>query len=128
MKVQKEFMISVDRLYPTESIASISPTTINKLKESISKDGSNTEIFVIEYKGNYYVIKGHHQLLAASGQGINTVRVFLVDSQDLSFYSNPSNIEYTLSSIGLSTLYDFEAIGGITYSEYPNLYSKAEDK
>lgn len=126
MKFQKEFMISVNELYPTESLASISPNRIAKLRELISKDGSNTEIIVIEYNNNYYVVRGHHQWLAASGMGIDKVRVFLVDYHDLSFFSKPSNIEKTLSSIGLSTLYDFEAIGGISYSEYPCLYSKTE--
>ena len=127
MIIKNELIINVNELYPTESIASVSPSKINRLRNFISKDGSNTEIFVIEYKDNYYVVKGHHQLLAASGLGIHSVRVFLVDYHDLSYFSKPSNIEETLSSIGLSALYDFEAIGGFTYSEYPSLYSKNED-
>ena len=127
MKIKEEIIISVNELYPTESLASISPSRIKKLREIISDDGLNTEIFVFTYKGYYYVARGHHQWLAASSQGIEKVRAFLVDYHDLSFFSKPGNIEKTLSSIGLSTLYDFEAIGGISYSEYPELYLKNDN-
>lgn len=126
MDIKKEMQLDVNRMYPTVSLASINPERIKSIRDQLLSDGSNTEIFVIEYKGYYLIVKGHHHLLAASNLGINRVKAYLVDYHDLSFFSDPSNIEKTLSDIGLSTLYDFEAAGGITYPEYPSLYTTGD--
>ena len=123
MNIKDEMYVDINKLYPTESLASISPDRINKLKEFLSPDGTNTEIFIIEYKGFYYIVKGHHQMLAAAYLGAKKVRVYLVNYNDLSFLSNPKNIESTLSSIGMSTVYDFEGIGGFKYESYPEYYN-----
>lgn len=122
MDIKKEMCVEINKLYPTESIASIRPELINKIKERILPNGANTEIYIIEYNNYYYIVKGHHQLLAAAFAGANKVRTYLVDYHSLSFFSNSYNIESTLSSIGLATVYDFEGIGGFKYESYPEYY------
>lgn len=122
MKIDKELYIDINKLYPTESLISIRPEKIKEIKEFLHPDGTNTDIFIIEYKGYYYIVNGHHQLLAAANLGAKKVRAYLVDYHNLSFFSNSKNIENTLSYIGMSTIYDFEGIGNYKYDSYPIYY------
>jgi hypothetical protein len=123
MDIEKEMFIEINKLYPTESLTSIRPELIKQFMDVILPDGSNTDIFIIDYMGNYYIVEGHHQLLAASYLGAKRVRAYLVDYHCLSFLSNSQNIESTLSSVGMTTLFDFEGIGGYKYDDYPKYYS-----
>ena len=71
MIIQKELHVDINKLYPTESVASIRPEIINEVKEHISSDGKNTVIYIIEYNGFFYIVKGHHIQIAI----INSVNV-----------------------------------------------------
>ena len=122
MIIQKELHVDINKLYPTESVASIRPEIINEVKEHISSDGKNTVIYIIEYNGFFYIVKGHHQFLAACNLGAKKVRTYLVDYHSLSFLSNPRNIESTLSCVGKTAIYDFEGIGNFKYNDYPEYY------
>ena len=55
---------------------------------------------------------------------IKEICVEIVDNKQYSFWNNDENIIDTLRSIGMSTLYDFEAVGGFTYPQYPDYYKK----
>ena len=59
---------------------------------------------------------------------IEELVVEVVDRTQLSFWENDDNVKETLKSIGLSTLYDFETIGGFTYQSYPDYYKIKEEK
>lgn len=117
-------MIKIDKLYPTESIFSIDSEKIKKLTNVLDADGSNTEVVAIIYGGYYFIVQGHEQVAAASYLGAKQVMVYLMDYRKHSFYSKESNIESTLSSLGMTAIYDYEAICGITFSEYPSYYKK----
>lgn len=117
-------MVNINELYPTVSLVSVRPERIEELVHVLKKDGSDTEIVAIIYDEHYYIVEGHAQLLAAAYLGAKHVCIYIVDYKDIPIYSEPKKIESTLSSVGMSTLYDFEGIGGFKYSEYPNYYKK----
>lgn len=119
MELNKKTIVSVSKLYPTESLASIMPQKIEQYKAIINGNGTQTEIFAFSYKNHYYIAKGHCQFLAAAQGGAKEVAIHLLERSTFRFFSKSENLESTLSSIGKSTLYDFEAIGGFTYDDYP---------
>ena len=122
MKIEKTFTVPPNKLYPTESIASIDPAKLNYYVSMI-KEGKNFDgIFVILYDGLYFIVKGHHLMLAYSLLQANEISVHLVSMQDLLFFSEGKNLEHTLKAVGISALYDFEAIGNFIYEEYPKYY------
>ena len=73
-------------------------------------------------------MKGHHVVLAAAMSDIEKIAVEIVDRSKLPFWKSDENVKETLKSVGISTLYDFEAIGGFTYLSYPNYYKAKEEK
>lgn len=42
------------------------------------------------------------------------------------FWDRKENILDNFRAIGMSALYDFEAVGGFVYDDYPSYYSKGE--
>lgn len=122
MEPTLSFLIDINKLYPTESLVFILPEHIENEKKIIDNNEENTCITAFEFEGNYYIVDGHSQLLAAACSGLKRVRVFLLDPSALKFFSERDNIISTLASVGMSTLFDFEAIGGFTYPEYPVYY------
>ena len=82
-----------------------------------------TRLFILSNITDFfYIVKGHHQFLAACNLGAKKVRTYLVDYHSLSFLSNPRNIESTLSCVGKTAIYDFEGIGNFKYNDYPEYY------
>lgn len=122
MKILENRMIRINQLYPTASLFSIAPERIKELTHVLKKDGTDTEIIATEFDGHYYIVDGHEQVAAASFLGAEKVMVYLIDYKEHAFFSKPGNLENTLSSIGMTAIYDFEAICGITYGEYPLYY------
>lgn len=117
-------MININELYPTESLVSIMPESIDKVRELIKSDGTDTEIVAFTFEKHYYILKGHEQLMAAAYLRAKKVRVYLVDYKDIPFFCNEDNIKSTLTSIGMTTIYDFEGICGFTYPDYPEYYKR----
>lgn len=62
--------------------------------------------------------------LAAIISQIQEICVKIVDNKQCLFWNNDENIIDTLRSIGMSTRYDFGAIGGFTYQKYSDYYKK----
>ena len=117
-------LVDINKLYPTESLVFIEPESIKRIATMIKADGTDTEIIVFLFESHYYIFKGHDQLMAAAFLQASKVRVFLVDYKELPFFCDEKNIKSTLKSIGMSTIFDFEGIGGFTYPEYPEYYRK----
>lgn len=126
---KNEILISPQELYPTESFASIRDEYlqfyIREFKEN--KDGVAKPL-VFYFDNNYYILKGHHVVLAAAMSDIERIPIEVVDRSKLSFWKSDENVKETLKSVGLSALYDFETIGGFTYLSYPNYYKMKEEK
>lgn len=117
-------MVGINELYPTESLAFIDPEIIKHIESEIKADGTDTEIITFLFEDHYYIYRGHDQLMAAAFLHADKVRIFLVDYKELPFFCDENNLKNTLSSIGMSTIYDFEGICGFTYPEYPKYYRK----
>ncbi len=60
-----------------------------------------------------YLLDGSYEMLAANILNKN-MDVEIIDRTDITFWKIDENIEETLQAIGISTLYDFEVIGGFT--------------
>ena len=124
---ENQILLSPDSLYPTESLISIQDEQIQFYVRAFADNKDNVALpLVFIFDNNYYILKGHHIVLAAAISEIDRLLVEIVDRFQLSFWKNDENVVETLNSIGISTLYDFEAIGGFTYKSYPVYYRKEE--
>lgn len=122
-------LISPRELYPTESFVFIRNDELQfYIKEFKMNKEHMVKPLVFYFENNYYILKGHHVVLAAAMINIEELVVEVVDRTQLSFWENDDNVKETLKSIGLSTLYDFETIGGFTYQSYPDYYKIKEEK
>lgn len=114
--------VSPFRLYPTETLESISNSTIQFYLECIKDKVEIDPIRIIVFDNNFYIVDGHHKVLASILSKCNTVKVQVVDRLTVSAYKEIDNFKNTLSIVGKRTLYDFEAVGNFSYSEYPEYY------
>ena len=122
-------LISPRELYPTESFVFIRDDVLQfYIKEFKMNKEHMVKPLVFYFENNYYILKGHHVVLAAAMINIEELVVEVVDRTQLSFWENDDNVKETLKSIGLSTLYDFETIGRFTYQSYPDYYKIKEEK
>lgn len=112
------------KLYPLTTIASIDPVILQKVTKCVKQDTDIVAIKAIEFNGNTYVLEGYYEILAANILNIKSVPVEFVDRKNLPFWNDDKNIEETLKAIGISTLYDFETIGGFVYEKYPLEYRR----
>lgn len=124
--VRTEMYIKVkpNKLYPLTTIASVEPQTLQKTIELLKKNIDIHTIKSFVYNGNMYMLDGSYEMLAANILNKKNVDVEIIDRTGITFWNIDENIEETLQAIGISTLYDFEAIGGFTYDNYPAEYRK----
>lgn len=116
--------VKPNKLYPLTTIASVEPQTLQKTVELLTKNIDIHTIKSFVYNGNMYMLDGSYEMLAANILNKKNVDVEIIDRTDITFWSVDENIEETLQAIGISTLYDFEAIGGFTYDNYPAEYKR----
>lgn len=117
-----QLFISPKDLYPTENFGFNRSEVLKLYLEAFKREGVFEQPQVFNFEDNYYILKGHHIVLAAIIAGIEKIKVELIDTGKDKFWSNEQNIIDTLKVRGISTLYDFEAIGNFTYSTYPKYY------
>ena len=95
---------------------------MERFKENIETE----KIKAFLFKDNYYILKGHHKMLAANRLGLQEISVEIVEKTEHAFWNDEKNVIDNLKAIGLSALYDFEAVGGFTYEKYPDYYRRCE--
>ena len=115
-------MISPKKLYPTESLFSIEESKIQFYMECFKEKIKTEDIKVFWYDEDYYIIEGHHKMLAANRVQLSEILVNVIEIPTNSFWSKPENIISDLKAVGMTTLYDFEAVGGFSYDKYPDSY------
>lgn len=116
--------VKPNKLYPLTTIASVAPQTLQKTVKLLTE---NIDIHTIKsfiYNGNMYMLDGSYEMLAANILNKEDVDVEIIDRTGIPFWNIDENIEKTLQAIGISALYDFEAIGGFTYENYPAEYKR----
>lgn len=119
-------IVSPRELYPTESLYSIEESRILFYMECFKENIETEKIKAFLFKDNYYILKGHHKMLAANRLGLQEISVEIAEKTEHSFWNDEKNVIDNLKAIGLSTLYDFEAVGGFTYDKYPDCYRRCE--
>ena len=119
-------MISPKELYPTESLFTIEENRI-KFHMKCFKDNIETEeIKVFLFDGDYYILEGHHKMLAANRLQLLEIPVNVVDISEYNYWSQRENVIANSKALGMTALYDFEAVGGFLYDKYPRYYNKGE--
>ena len=113
-----------NKLYPLTTIVSVMPQTLQKTIELLTENIDVHTIKSFIYNGNMYMLDGNYEMLAANILNKENVDVEIIDRNGIPFWNIDGNLEETLQAIGISTLYDFEAIGGFTYEEYPAEYRR----
>lgn len=119
-----EIIISPKELYPTESFVFIKNDILQKYYNEYKRGERLEKPIVFLFDGNYYILRGHHLVLAAIMANVEQLIVIVQDVKLITFWKERTNIISTLKSIGMSTLYDFETIGNFEYKSYPNYYKK----
>lgn len=122
--LKKEMLISPERLYPTESLVFIKNDVLQMYFNAYKNGIELEKPLVFLFDDNYYIYEGHHLVLAAIMAKIKEICVQVVELKENSFWGNEENIKDTLKSVGMTTLFDFEAIGDFTYQTYPSYYSR----
>ena len=114
--------VSPKVLYPMTTIESINPDTLERVIKKI-KNGTDMPIIrVIEFKKYYIIWDGDYGMIAANIIGKSKVNVEVVPLEQQNSWVSEENIAEQLAAVGMNALYDFEALGGFNYSEYPSFY------
>lgn len=113
--------VSPKVLYPMTTIESINPDTLERVTLDV-KNGADPIIRVIEFRGYYIIWDGNYEMIAANIIGKSKVNVEVVPLKQQNSWVSEENIAEQLAAVGMNALYDFEALGGFDYSEYPNFY------
>ena len=114
--------VSPKVLYPMTTIESINPDTLERVILDI-KNGTDMPIIrVIEFKKYYIIWDGDYGMIAANIIGKSKVNVEVVPLEQQNSWVSEENIAEQLAAVGMNALYDFEALGGFNYSEYPSFY------
>lgn len=110
------------KLYPLTSVLALDPATLRKAIEIMKKKEDFVSIKVINYKGNWCVYDGIYAMLAANILKEEQITVQIMSRESIPFWREDCNVEETMNNIGISGLYDFEAIGNFKYENYPKEY------
>ncbi len=114
--------VSPKVLYPMTTIESINPDTLERVTRDIKNGADMPIIRVIEFKGYYIIWDGDYEMIAANIIGKSKVNVEVVPLEQQNSWISEENIAEQLAAVGMNALYDFEALGGFNYSEYPSFY------
>lgn len=109
-------------LYPLTAISSVEPAILRNMIKLLSENVEIHSIKSFDYNGNMYMLDGDYEMLAANILNKRSVDVEIVDRKNIPFWNVDKNLEENLHAIGVSALFDFEAVGGFTYDKYPKEY------
>ena len=118
--------ISPKKLYPTESLSMIKENKIQFYMNCFQNNIKTEDIEVFYFDNKYYILNGHHKMLAANRMHLPEVPIKVVDLSKISFWRENKNIIRNFEAIGMTALYDFEAVGGFHFEDYPDWYKKCE--
>lgn len=119
-------MISPQKLFPTVSLESISNDTIHFFMEKFRREEEVVPVQVYQFGNHYYIIDGHHRMLAANICGMKEINVIELGRNEVPNWCQQERLINMLNRLGMRTIYDFEAIGAFTYDEYPQYYMNQE--
>lgn len=114
--------INPKELYPLAKIEFINPNSLCDTTKKYTTREIDTPIKAIEYEGYYFIYEGSCEVIAACLNKMQSVEIELVDRSQIPFWNNDKNLVEQLASIGMNAIYDFEAIAGFKYEEYPRWY------
>ena len=114
-------MLSPHSLYPLQSVRNLNQATIDFCVHTRSY--SFNPIAIVPYLGYHYIVDGHNRMIAATLNNEKIINVCLFNPKLFPFFTNPDNVQRELSSLSISTLYDFEDLGNFRYASYPKTYS-----
>lgn len=116
--------INPKELYPLIKLETIPPDSLRDTIKRYAEGQMDALIKVIEYGGFYYIYEGNCEVIAACIEDKQTVDIELLDRSKIPFWNDDKNLEDQLASIGMNAVYDFEAMAGFKYSEYPRWYKE----
>lgn len=114
--------VSPNVLYPMTTIESINPDTLQRVVYEIKNGVDIPLIQVIEFRGYYFIWHGNYEMIAANIVGKLQVNVEIIPWEQQTSWLSEKGIEEQLETVGMNALYDFEALGGFKYPEYPVFY------
>lgn len=110
-------------LYPTETIAAIDDKRVKQCYDAyVSGKGQICDVLVVQYEDCFYIYAGHEQVIAAVNFDFKELEVIEIDRNTLRFWADANAFVNTLRDIGITAVYDFEAVGGFRYETYPSYY------
>lgn len=116
--------VNPQRLYPMVTIESISPDTLEQTTCRMKDENEISIIRVIDFKGYYIMLDGFYEMLAANIIGKSEIEIEVVPLTECNTWISERTIKEQLKTVGMNALYDFEALGGFKYSEYPTFYNE----
>lgn len=114
--------VSPKVLYPMTTIESIDPDILERITYDIKNGADIPLIRVVEFKGYYIIWDGDYEMIAANIIGKSKVNIEVIPFEQQNSWISEENIAEQLAAVGMNALYDFEALGGFNYSEYPSFY------
>lgn len=122
MNVKKR--VSPRVLYPMTTIESIVPKVLEHIIQEIKKGAGIPAIRVVDFKGYYIIWEGNYEMLAANIVGKEQVDIEIISLNQQADWLSEENLEEQLKAVGMNAIYDFEALGGFKYLEYPTFYER----
>lgn len=122
--MKKIMKISPRVLYPMTTIESINPKILEDTIQKVKNNEKLPAIKVVVLNGYYIITEGNYEMLASSISGKAQVDVELFSWEQRGDWLTEETLKEQLSAIGMNAVYDFEALGGFKYSEYPAFYKK----
>ncbi len=114
--------VSPKRLYPTVSLMSIYEDKIKRYMKYFSEKVCTENIVVFALDNDYFILAGHHKMLAANRLQLSEIPVEIVNMPPDQSPVMQDEIIDSVKTIGMTALYDFEAVGGFSYERYPEYY------
>lgn len=111
-------------LYPMVGIESLDPKTLERTVCKMKENQEIPPIKVSELHGYYIILKGNYEVLAANIIGKESINIEIVPWNEQKNWISEKTLIEQLQAVGMNALYDFEALGGFKYSEYPTFYNK----
>ena len=122
MSILAHMEVSPRRLYPLTSFSSIDPHILEQVIFRMKNGETVPPIKVLEFDENLYIVEGNYEMLSANILKRSTVEVDVVERVAMPFWKDDSIFISTLKTVGISTLFDFEGVGGFEYETYPRYY------